>query len=36
MNPNPFPCGNRFFLVAKAQQAELVAKLADFWRISFI
>lgn len=36
MNPNPFPCGNRFLLVAKAQQAELVGKLADFQRISFI
>lgn len=37
MNPNPFPCGSRFFLVvAKAQQAELVGKLADFQQISFI
>ena len=37
MNPNLFPCGSRFFLVvAKAQQAELVGKLADFQQISFI
>lgn len=36
MNPNLFPCGSRFFLmVAKAQQAEFVGKLADFQQISF-